>query len=76
MTIKIEKNVPFPSRRNKYPISDMEVGDSFFVPGKKSTQAGAIVFKHVQKGKKFSSRTCTQEVNGETVNGVRIWRIK
>ena len=76
MTYKIEKNVPlYPTRPTrginyKYPLGDMEIGDSFFVPGSKhSTVNGPIQgFRLRNPGTKFSCRM--------TDDGIRVWRIK
>jgi hypothetical protein len=62
--IKIEKNVPMPSRA-KYPLGQMEIGDSFFVPGGTQTKITGAFNPHHPK--KFSCRT--QD------GGVRVWRV-
>ena len=79
---KIEKNIERPKwshgRSRKYPFSQMQVGDSFFVPvdddnGKQKIGASvrnaalAAVKRGASKGR-FSSR----QVEG----GVRVWRIE
>lgn len=72
--IKIEKGVPFaPNTRiaSLYPLADMDVTDSFFVPEKTPAQMNSAIqgyrYRHA-KQKKFA---CVRE-NG----GVRVWRIK
>ena len=68
----IEKGVPAPEARyrNKYPFGEMEVGDSFFVPGgeagKLSNSASVYARYHGRK-LKFSAR----KVEG----GARVWRV-
>lgn len=70
----IEKGVPIPPSAtgpksgSKYPYREMEVGDSFFVPGgKRSTVSGVLQSRHARPHGKFTLRT----VDG----GVRVWRI-
>jgi hypothetical protein len=75
MTFEIDKNVPLPPNAGKpgggkYPWASMEIGDSFFAPGK----VGARVATAGKRGggqSKFTIRTVTE--NG--VRGVRVWRI-
>ena len=65
--IKIESGIPAPTGgRFKYPWAEMNVGDSFFVPGK---NIGNIPITHatLKTGFKFVRST----VDG----GVRVWRI-
>ena len=74
--IKIEKGIPIPIRtgHKKYPWEDLEVGDSFFCPGKKISQVNATMCPIDYRGKrKFAARTRTLEDDNE--EGVRIWRI-
>lgn len=73
MTYKIETGVPTPPRaqkRRKYPLGDMSVGDSFFVPGGDSQTIGASWRRF--KPKLFTARTVTE--NG--IKGVRVWRLE
>lgn len=70
---KIEKGVPMPAYRGKYPFSEMAVGDSFTVP---LAQRNIVLSsaQHWRKrtmnlGWKFSTRT----VDDKTA---RIWRIE
>ncbi len=71
--IEIDRNVPMPAkphaggRPSIYPWAELEIGDSFFVPDKKSSNCGAWMAGKLL-GRKFSART----VDG----GVRVWRIK
>lgn len=71
---KIEKGVPTPHKTDRvYPFSQMEIGDSFFIPNLSTSDgryqsvssAGRGQFK--RHNKKFSMRS----ENG----GVRVWRI-
>jgi hypothetical protein len=71
---KIEKGIKIPEFfcHRKYPLSEMEVGDSFFVEGtlKKNTINTAVSWWSKRKGntRKFTIR----KVDG----GIRVWRIK
>jgi hypothetical protein len=73
-TFKIEKGIPIPpdprgrTEGSKYPFLQMEVGDSVYLPGKKSV--GSIL-KYARSKKpelRFTTRTDGQ--------GIRVWRIK
>jgi hypothetical protein len=69
---KIEKGVPLiprPGGRtgSKYPLDEMEVGDSFLVEGGTVKNLSCTIRAHAKKvGGKFATRT----VEG----GVRVWR--
>ncbi len=73
MTFKIEDGHAIPAsrratvRRAKYPWADLEVGQSFFVPGAALRSMGSTA-SHAgrRSGKKFIARA----VEG----GVRVWR--
>lgn len=55
----------------RYPWADMEVGDSFFVPNKRSANMASTASSAGQRlGRVFVVRTVRE--GGE--NGVRIWR--
>ena len=70
---EIEKNVPV-STRKKYPVSDLEIGDSFFVPmqdlpSESSTSVKAVVKRFARQSKrKFKTR--------KTEEGIRVWRVE
>ena len=75
--IKIDKNIPIPSRMDKvkvYPFHQMEVGDSFAVSyaGKNSrsmqSNIGGLCCRF--RPKKFTVRTMKNE------KVIRIWRIE
>lgn len=76
MTIKIDKDVPLPegaARSTTYPFEDMEINDSFFVPGKNSDQlTNAASHWRKKNGWSFACRN-TEE---EGVKGARVWRVK
>ena len=65
---KIDKDVPMPNMWQKYPLGDMEIGDSFFLPRAKTQNISPMLRKYsIRNNKKFSVRA----VDG----GVRVWRI-
>lgn len=69
---KIEKGVPFPAalaNTRKYPLHEMEPGDSLFIPNKTTSAiSGSLIHARRTLGREFVSRT----VEG----GVRVWRTK
>ena len=70
MDIKIDSGVPLPEKANatKYPFREMAVGDSFFVPGKKSGDfSGQVAQAKKATGFNFTTRTLD--------GGVRVWRV-
>lgn len=79
----IEKGIPLPEERkfgtraSLYPFDGMEVGDSFFVHGKRpgtvSTACTNRSKKHKEQGLKYVARVW-QEPCG--TKGVRVWRTK
>ena len=73
--IKIDKNVPLPNPdgfQGKYPWRKMEVGDSFFVVGKKTNSLTGCAYKLKELGMRFAFRTVTED----GVKGVRAWRVE
>jgi len=73
--LKIDKNVPLSrssSGTPKYPWSDMQVGDSFFIPQiSQRTRGGLYTCAQRAAAIKITVRSVTE--NG--VEGVRVWRI-
>lgn len=77
--IKIEKGVPIPPPRApnllaRHLLSEMEIGDSIFIPGRgvSSASAGMNLFaRRHAPNRKHVCRTVTE--NG--VKGIRVWRI-
>jgi hypothetical protein len=68
----IEKSIPIPSRKRKYPLREMNVGDSFYVPcenGRRKGQSilGLTYVAFPGKTRKFTTRT--------DATGVRCWRV-
>lgn len=71
--IEIEKGVPLPNQRTrrKYPLQEMEVGDSIFAPERDANTMRSLVHsatKRIEPKRSFVYR----EENG----GTRIWRTK
>lgn len=75
--IQIDKGIPIPTkmqlgRRSKYPFDIMDVGDSFFVPGRDGKSFGGTVTAARKRltDMAFEMRT----VKEDGVIGVRVWR--
>ena len=71
---KIEKGIPVPGPRGSYPLGQMEVGDSFFVPladGDKAKRAGIRSGMYVA-AKRLGCRFTVRAVDG----GLRVWRVE
>jgi hypothetical protein len=69
--VKIDKGIPLPKKGNTsgLPFADLNVGDSFFIEGKRPSEVSNLRTYFQKKLKvKFASRM----VDG----GTRIWRIK
>ncbi len=65
--IKIDKNIPPPPTRVRYPIANMEVGDSFLIP---NCLHGSISGRIAYSMKKHGYTFRTKKEGG----GVRVWR--
>lgn len=70
--IRIDDGIEMPppirrGRATKYPLAGMEIGQSFFVPGKPSIN---LTLRGKQLGARFQKRRVTE--NGEI--GIRVWR--
>lgn len=75
---KIEKNLPIPpsgTGRPKYPLRDMEVGDSFFVPVPlintlkfRNRLSSALTY--------FGKRHSVQFITRSVDDGIRVWRVE
>lgn len=78
MSFVIDKGVPLPPsarspRASKYPLRDMDVGDSFFVPGVPVRNlSGRLINPARRLGYKVATRSWSE--NG--VAGVRVWRVE
>jgi hypothetical protein len=69
MTFAIEKNVPMPTNdvAGPYPLREMEIGDSFYVPRNQPGSTASVRNKASKIGIKVSIR--------EDVGGFRVWRV-
>lgn len=72
--IKIEKNIPMPSvgargRQKTYPFDEMEVGDSFYVEDRTTSQISSLAYNWKQRHGSNSKFVVKQEGPG-----ARIWR--
>lgn len=70
---KVERGVPLPEPRNiwrcRYPLADMEPGDSFVVPAEHYYRVGKSMSNFAKKtGLKFTIRKLPD-------GGARIWRV-
>lgn len=74
MTFEIEQGIPIPEpvHRSKYPLAEMGIGESFFVPGqgyelhRKIQNAVQSFQRRDSHGRKFTTRLLP--------DGVRVWR--
>lgn len=75
MTFIIDKGIPLPEKhvRWKYPFDQMEVGDSFFVVNKDTTQMSALCKR---AGKRLERRFVTAKVEQNGESGCRVWRME
>ena len=79
MSIKIEKNIPLPTRAaskpraEKYPeLRQLEVGDSFFVPIGTAALSGHARRVAKETGRKFVVRSVIDSAGAD--RGARVWR--
>lgn len=64
----VEKSVPLPEGKKRYPYKEMEIGDSFFVgDGKLQVVCNANYRASKRLGMQFIAR--------KEVEGVRVWRV-
>lgn len=75
MSFVIEKDVPLPERnvRWKYPFDQMDIGDSFFVANKDTTQMSALCKR---ANKRLERRFVTAKAEKGSQSGVRVWRME
>lgn len=74
---KIEKGIPIPEGcgrwgNAKYPWERMEVGDSFFVPGRAAADMSGA---RQNAAKRFGRAYGTKNETKDGVRGVRVWRV-
>jgi hypothetical protein len=71
--MKIEKGIPIPPKGSqRYPFTEMGVGDSVFIADKTSGTIHPMLSHLRRKGKLFSARHWEED----GVFGVRVWRVK
>ncbi len=77
MSYEIEKGIPVVSRY-KYPLNEMEVGDSFFVPCPdrvEKCRVQSIIGGTARQSRRPDHKFTTRTVLVGGVYGLRIWRI-
>lgn len=68
MKFKIEKKIPIPASRGKWPFAEMAVGDSILVPFELKEGARQAAFAYgAKKNMKFITRAAEE-------GSLRIWR--
>lgn len=68
---KIEKNIPIPAKKVRWPYREMEVGDSILY----TTDKNKMVSAHCACSY-FKSMTKNKFTSAIVEDGIRIWRIK
>lgn len=83
---KIDKGVPFPEKETdaQFPLLEMEIGDSFFVPCESgdTNRIRASVYSSLNRfimhsSKELSFKTAKafiMDAEGQRVDGFRVWR--
>lgn len=64
----IEKNIPIAVTKVRYPFADLQVGESFFVPGSTARKLSNAAQWYKSKGMKFTCKTMG--------GGARCWRVE
>lgn len=78
MSIKIDKGIPIPPNPSgrptgsKYPLRDMQVGDSFFVA---NTTSQRVCGTMGNLSKRVGIKVAIRKVTENGVAGVRVWRV-
>lgn len=67
--IKIEKSIPIPRARRRYPFAEMKVGDSFSVEGKDGSVRSTVSAGGRRLNMKF-------RVAVQPDSSYRVWRVK
>ena len=66
---EVTSAVPVPPARSKFPYSAMQIGESFFVPGKKP----ALMYtNNVRAGKIFGGKFIARAEG----DGTRVWKVE
>lgn len=68
--VKLEKGVPLPGQKLRYPYLEMEVGDSFFREG--DERLGMFCNLNWRWGKRLHRKYVCRKVDG----GIRVWRVE
>jgi hypothetical protein len=68
ISVEVEREVPLPKLRHKYPYEQMEVGESFFVPG---MSLQVLCNSNYWAGKKYGRKFIARCEKG----GIRVWRL-
>ena len=74
MKIKIEKNIPVPARGYKYPIRDMEIGDSFLLDNEYSRKNMQSIVGYISQFRKKNNLEAKFMARKVDENKIRIWR--
>lgn len=64
----IEKGIPIPTITTDYPLSTMEVSDSFTCPNKEKNKLNSQINRMKKHNKTFKTRTIDEDT-------IRVWRI-
>ena len=67
ISIDVQKDVPVPEARKRYPYKEMDIGDSFFVDGGGIQN---VCNQNYRMGKKLGMSFIARKEEG----GVRVWR--
>jgi len=75
---KIEKNVPIPDSQKRYPLAEMEIGDSFLVPivDNKYMATRNRLNPAFSKFKKSDSPRKYLTKRTDDGNDIRVWRVE
>jgi hypothetical protein len=80
-SIKIDKGIAIPIRgleaQQQYPLAQLGVGDSFFVPADKAGARGSLVAALIQAFYRRAGRQGSEGVRftiRKVVGGYRVWR--
>ena len=67
ISIDVQKDVPVPEARKRYPYKEMDIGDSFFVDGGGIQN---VCNQNYRMGKKLGMSFIARKEEG----GIRVWR--
>lgn len=68
--MKIDKNIPVPNDKPKYPFSEMEIGDSIWMENGASGAASAYMYRKKHPEFNFMKKSDKEGL------GARLWRIE